>query len=85
MKIDKSFVIGIRDARNKGIVKSTIDLAHNLELIVTAEGVEDEASLQILQNYHCDHAQGYFLYRPKPAAELESWLRDSRWPSAILP
>ncbi|MEX2524747.1 MAG: EAL domain-containing protein [Gammaproteobacteria bacterium] len=80
MKIDKTFVIGIQDARNKGIVKSTIDLAHNLKLMVTAEGVEDEDSLQLLKNYHCDHAQGYYLFRPKPAAELDDWLRDSPWP-----
>lgn len=85
MKIDKTFVIGIQDARNKGIVKSTIDLAHNLKLMVTAEGVEDEASLQLLKNYHCDHAQGYYLFRPKPAAELDAWLRDSPWPAIAGP
>ncbi len=79
MKIDKSFVIGFQDPANAAIVRATIDLAHSLGLSVTAEGVEDEATLDALKVLGCDHAQGYFLSRPQPLDKLNIWLRDSRW------
>ena len=79
MKIDKSFVIGFQDPANAAIVRATIDLAHNLGLSVTAEGVEDEATLDALRVLGCDHAQGYFLSRPQPLDKLNIWLRDSPW------
>ena len=57
----------------------SIDLAHSLGLSVTAEGVEDEATLKALKTLGCDHAQGYFLSRPKPLDKLNIWLSDSPW------
>lgn len=84
MKIDKSFVIGIREPRNAGIVRSAIDLGHNLDLFVTAEGIEDKESLQKLHDYGCDHAQGYYLCRPQTASNLVTWLRNSRWPASAV-
>ena len=71
IKIDKSFVKNVATAEDDAIiVRSTIDLAHSLELKVVAEGVEDEDALEVLVNCACDQAQGYFLGRPVSAEEL---------------
>ena len=56
------------------IVRSTIDLGHNLGLRVVAEGVETHHAWQQLSALGCDIAQGYYLGRPMPAAELEQQL-----------
>ena len=78
LKIDKSFVMGMTENRDdEMIVRSTIDLAHNMGLKVVAEGVETEATLQRLADLHCDLAQGFHLSRPLPPDRLEVWL--SRW------
>ena len=60
-------------------MRSTIDLAHNLGLTVVAEGVEDEAALDMLVEYGCDSAQGYLFSRPVPADELTAWLTESQF------
>jgi EAL domain-containing protein (putative c-di-GMP-specific phosphodiesterase class I) len=76
LKIDKSFVIGmVRDASDNVIVRSTIDLAHNMGLAVVAEGVEDEATLERLRTLGCDMVQGYFLSRPLPPEQVAAWMR----------
>jgi diguanylate cyclase (GGDEF)-like protein/PAS domain S-box-containing protein len=78
LKIDKSFVTGLSTAGDDAvIVRSTIDLAHNLGLTVVAEGVEDEAAKEMLIGYGCDRAQGYFFARPCPADEFIAWLDRS--------
>jgi diguanylate cyclase (GGDEF)-like protein/PAS domain S-box-containing protein len=65
IKIDKSFVKNVATAEDDAIiVRSTIDLAHSLDLEVVAEGVEDEDALGVLVDCACDQAQGYFLGRP---------------------
>jgi len=71
LKIDKSFVLAMvaQDSDAK-IVRSTIDLAHNLGLTVVAEGVEDATILQALHELGCDEAQGYHVSRPVPASEF---------------
>jgi EAL domain-containing protein (putative c-di-GMP-specific phosphodiesterase class I) len=80
IKIDRSFVKGIaNDSEDAAIVRSTSELGHNLGLSVVAEGVEDEPTLQMLSSFGCDAAQGYYLGRPMPAAELAVWLRESPW------
>ena len=77
LKIDKSFVMGLVDAdAERGdamIVRSTIDLAHNLGLTVVAEGVESAAILQRLSEMGCDEAQGYHMSKPVPLAALQEW------------
>jgi diguanylate cyclase (GGDEF)-like protein len=74
LKIDKSFVIEMQEDENDNtIVQSTIDLAHNLKLIVIAEGVETADALNALKQYRCDYAQGYFIARPMPAKKLKYW------------
>ena len=74
IKIDKSFVTSLagraEDEDDPVIVRSIIELAHNLGLTVVAEGVEDDVALDRLGKYGCDRAQGYFLGRPCPAEEL---------------
>ncbi|HEX6793202.1 MAG TPA: EAL domain-containing protein [Casimicrobiaceae bacterium] len=89
MKIDRTFVAAMEDANDMVIVRSTIDLAHNLGLRVVAEGIEDERSLARLRAMGCDEAQGYFMSRPLPEEKLREWLRESpyglsRGPVALL-
>ena len=72
MKIDKSFVMSMGDDDNDDvIVRSTVDLGHNLGLRVVAEGVEDEQSWARLVALGCDSAQGFWLSRPVPADEVQ--------------
>ncbi len=75
LKIDKSFVMGmVRDASDSVIVRSTIELAHNMGLVVVAEGVEDEATLERLRTLGCDIVQGFFLSRPLAADLVQAWM-----------
>jgi diguanylate cyclase (GGDEF)-like protein len=75
LKIDKSFVMGMANHKDdETIVRSTIDLGHNMGLKVVAEGVEDESMMLRLKELHCDLAQGFHLSRPLPPAKLELWL-----------
>ncbi|MFM0755012.1 putative bifunctional diguanylate cyclase/phosphodiesterase [Paraburkholderia strydomiana] len=77
LKIDKSFVMGMTQHKDdETIVRSTIDLAHNMGLKVVAEGVESEEVLTRLRELRCDLVQGYHLTRPLPPMKLEAWLID---------
>ena len=83
LKIDRSFVMAMEaDEDDAKIVRSTIDLAHNLGLTVVAEGVETAAVLARLAALHCDEAQGFHMSRPLPAAEMAAfaarWLAQSQ-------
>ena len=80
LKIDKSFVMNMyNDDNDAVIVRSTIDLAHNLGLKVTAEGVENRDTWEILTLLGCDTSQGYFMSKPQPAESLARWLAESPW------
>ena len=80
LKIDRSFIRNIvRDGRDRAIVLSTVELAHNLGLDVVAEGVEDQASANLLRELGCDAIQGWLVSRPLEPAALETWLRS--WPA----
>ncbi len=80
LKIDNSFVRNmLADKQDDVIVNSTIHLAHNLGLIVVAEGVEDEELLQRLKALGCDEAQGYHIGRPMTADKIDEWLATSPW------
>jgi EAL domain-containing protein (putative c-di-GMP-specific phosphodiesterase class I) len=75
LKIDRTFVSGMEaDAGNAAIVRSTIDLGHNLGLVVVAEGVETDLELDKLSRFGCDFAQGYRFAKAMPAAEFELWI-----------
>jgi diguanylate cyclase (GGDEF)-like protein len=77
IKIDKSFVMEMAvDASDAAIVRSTIDLAHNLGLRVIAEGVESEDAWRHLEALGCDYAQGFFLSRPLPAEAATRLIRE---------
>jgi len=76
IKIDKSFVLDMATNRDgAAIVRSTIDLGHNLGLKVVAEGVEDQGTLDLLRDYGCDYVQGFHISRPAAPGLLGPWLR----------
>src|SRR5207237_1878805 len=75
VKIDRSFIAGLGDsAEVNPIVQSTIDLGHNLGLVVVAEGAEPQAAWDTLVALECDVIQGYLLSRQVPARQLASWV-----------
>jgi diguanylate cyclase (GGDEF)-like protein len=74
LKIDRSFVIGLMTGQDDVIVRSTIDLAHNLGLTVIAEGVENEEVQARLQAMGCDAVQGTFISPPRPASDTREWM-----------
>ena len=81
LKIDKSFVMDMLGSENDAvIVRATVDLAHNLGLKITAEGVESAQILDVLRGMGCDIAQGYHISRPLSAQAFAEWLQSSDWP-----
>jgi EAL domain-containing protein (putative c-di-GMP-specific phosphodiesterase class I) len=77
LKIDRSFITdNDSDPKNGILVRAMIDLAHNLNKKVVAEGVESVETLHWLRGRGCDFAQGYFIGRPMPPDEVVPWLRQ---------
>ena len=75
LKIDRSFVRHlVSDSKDRAIVLSTIELAHNLGLVVVAEGVEEAPTARLLRELGCDQMQGWLVSRPLEAAAFETWL-----------
>ena len=93
LKLDRSFIAPMADdAHAAALVASTIALTHSLGLRMVAEGVEHEATYTELARLGCDEAQGHYICRPVPAAELDHWLTIRRTgpvaahsPAATLP
>ena len=81
VKIDQSFVhsLGRTATKDRAIVRSIVELGHNLGLVVVAEGVEDEETWEQLGALGCDAAQGYYVSQPLPASSLDRWLASSPW------
>jgi len=76
LKIDQSFVLNLADdPYNAAIVRSTVDLAHRLNLHVIAEGVETHAVWELLSDCGCDEAQGHLVARPMSGEALAAWLQ----------
>ncbi len=76
IKVDRSFVMTMgANESDAAIVKSIVDLGHNLGLRVVAEGVEDRVSWDLLARQGCDIAQGYYMSRAIPADAFNDWLR----------
>lgn len=74
LKIDKSFVLHLTSSdQDQLIVSSTINLAHGLRLTVCAEGIEDQGSWDILRQWGCERAQGFFMGRPMPPEAIPDW------------
>ncbi len=85
IKIDKSFVLQMTaNDSDLVIVRSTIDLAHNLGLSVVAEGIETAQHLAILQELGCDLGQGFFVSHPLPIDRLTSWFDQMPWAERAL-
>ncbi len=79
LKIDKSFIMTLMsDEKNKAIVRTTIELAHDMNLIVVAEGIEDEDTLRQISDMGCEEAQGFFLGRPMASGELLHWMNKRK-------
>lgn len=79
LKIDKSFVMNMTTDDNDAIiVRSTIDLAHNLGLKVIAEGVESQEVWDLLEILRCDMAQGYFIEKAMSVSDLEEWVKNHK-------
>ena len=79
LKVDRSFVLAMQaDSSNGTIVRSVVELGHNLGMTAVAEGVEDLETLERLAGFSCDVAQGYHLSRPLPAEAFDAW--RAQWP-----
>ncbi len=77
LKIDKSFVMNmLEDENNQIIVRAVTSLAHDLNLKVTAEGVENKETLMELNKYRCDIAQGYYLSKPLSLKDVILWIKN---------
>ncbi|MDE1461448.1 putative bifunctional diguanylate cyclase/phosphodiesterase [Spartinivicinus poritis] len=77
VKIDRSFIKDLlHNNEAQAIVRSVISLAHSLNLVVIAEGVETKKQLEFLQKLKCDQAQGYFFTPPLPAEGFVEWVKD---------
>jgi diguanylate cyclase (GGDEF)-like protein len=84
LKIDKSFVLDmLENPAHAAIVRSIVDLGHNLALRVVGEGVETDVVLAALRDSECDVAQGFLLARPMAVDQLSEWLATSLRPHTI--
>ena len=82
LKIDRSFVANVLfDEQDEVIVRSIIDLGHNLGMQVVAEGVETDEVLNRLKGFDCDVAQGFGICRPVPLESFVAWLASTHYPS----
>ncbi|MBX9961978.1 MAG: EAL domain-containing protein [Burkholderiales bacterium] len=79
IKIDRSFVMHmVEDEDDAIIVRSTIELGHNMGLEVVAEGVEDHSGMEFLKRLGCDQVQGYYISKPLPTPQFVEWLKARR-------
>jgi diguanylate cyclase (GGDEF)-like protein len=77
LKIDRGFIAAMgEDDRDAFIVRSAIQLGHDLGMAIVAEGVEDERTLQALHGLGCDAAQGFYIQRPVAPEQLADWLHE---------
>ena len=80
IKIDRSFIMDMSiDADDRVIVNTTLQMSHNLGLMVVAEGIEDHETLTSLKEMGCDLAQGYFICRPIARNKLLDWFDESNY------
>jgi EAL domain-containing protein (putative c-di-GMP-specific phosphodiesterase class I) len=80
LKVDRRFVTHmVSQEKDAAIVRSTVELGHNLGLVVVAEGVEDAEVIDLLREFGCDLVQGYGVSRPLPWEQLEAWMASCKW------
>ena len=78
LKIDRMFVRQmLRSAADRKIANMIIELAHTFDLLVVAEGVEDNDTLEALKAMGCDYAQGFLISKPLPFSDYRAWLENS--------
>jgi diguanylate cyclase (GGDEF)-like protein len=88
LKLDREFITGLSGdgkERDLELVRATIQLGHDMELRVVAEGIEDVATLELLSDLGCDLAQGYFISRPMPANKLSFQPESLPAPAILTP
>lgn len=79
IKIDQSFVMNMKsDIEHQKIVRAMIGIGHTFDLQVTAEGIEDKETYEMLQNFGCDIAQGYYFSKPLPVFEFQNLVRSGQ-------
>jgi len=79
LKIDREFIKNmIENKEDVAIVRSTIELGHNLGLSVVAEGIEREEEMQMLKSFGCDQAQGYLISKALTASDMEAWISENK-------
>ncbi|HSH72847.1 MAG TPA: EAL domain-containing protein [Methylophilaceae bacterium] len=84
IKIDKSFITNmLSDYKEAMIVRSVIELGHNLGLTVVAEGIESRNVMETLTTLGCDEIQGYYVCKPKASEDLLAWFSCSSWEIGI--
>ena len=73
------------DTQDRKIVQAVIDMAHNLDIKVVAEGIENRQSLDMLVAMGCDFGQGFYIARPMALGDLPPWAENSVWlkPTAV--
>lgn len=80
LKIDKSFVLAMsQNEDDKIIARTIIELGHNFNLSVIAEGIEDKETMTELASLGCDKGQGYYMSRPVTESELYEFIQSSEW------
>ncbi len=87
LKLDQTFITGLGrgNERDLELVRATIQLGHDMELRVVAEGIEDVDTLNLLSDLGCDLAQGYFISRPMPANKLSFQAEIMPAPAVVTP
>jgi len=81
LKLDRSFIQGLsHEPRDRAIVTRLVQLAHDLGMRVTAEGVETGQQLAFLRSIGCDEVQGYLFSKPLASGEITPLLRQGVWP-----
>jgi len=75
LKVDKAFIDDMASERGRNMVDSIVTIAHNLDLHVVAEGVEEEAQLSLLKQLDCQTLQGYYYSKPLSSEEFERFLK----------
>jgi diguanylate cyclase (GGDEF)-like protein len=84
LKIDRSFIQDIHvHPAHAAIVRSMVELGHQLDLVVVAEGVETSDELRTVESTGCNLVQGYFYARPMPGSQLRPWLEERSVPAPI--
>jgi EAL domain-containing protein (putative c-di-GMP-specific phosphodiesterase class I) len=85
LKVDRTLVAALaREPSNLSVVRAIVGLGHTLGLQVSAEGVEDEATAEILRGAECDEFQGYHYARPLSVPDLEAWIAQLLPPTPPL-